>query len=56
MGTDMSRYERMERERDARQPFVEQDLIEALQANVCRSYTQLANHINSWCAASIVEI
>jgi hypothetical protein len=32
MGRDMSRYERMEREHDARQPFVEQDLIEALQA------------------------
>jgi hypothetical protein len=55
-GTDMSRYERMEREHDARQPFVQQDLIEALQANVCRSYRQLSRHINGWCAASTVEI
>jgi hypothetical protein len=50
MGIEMTRYERMEREHDARQPFVEQDLIEALQANVCRSYRQLSKHINSWCA------
>ncbi len=56
MGIEMSRYERMEREHDARQPFVEQDLIEALQANVCRSYMQLSKHINSWCAPSTVEI
>ncbi len=55
MGIEMTRNERMEREHDARQPFVEQDLIEALQANVCRSYRQLAKHINSWCAASTVE-
>ncbi len=48
MGTDLSRYERMEREHDARQPFVEA----ALQGNVCRSYRQLAKHINSWCAAN----
>ncbi len=57
MGTDLSRrYERMEREHDARQPFVEAELIEALQGNVCRSYRQLAKHINSWCAASTVEL
>ena len=31
-GTDMSRYERMEREHDARQPFVERDLLQALEA------------------------
>ncbi len=55
-GTDRSRYERMEREHDAHQPFVEQDLIEALQANVCKSYRQLSKHINGWCAASTVEI
>ncbi len=54
MGTDLSRYERMEREHDARQPFVEAELIEALQGNVCKSYRQLAKHINSWCAASTV--
>ncbi len=56
MGIEMSRYERMEREHDARQPFVEQDLIDALEANVCRSYRQLSKHINSWCAPSTVEI
>jgi hypothetical protein len=55
-GTDMSRYERMEREHDARQPYVEQDLVDAIQANVCRSYRQLSRHINGWCAASTVEI
>jgi hypothetical protein len=45
----------MEREHDARQPFVKQDLIEALQANVGRSYRQLSKHINGWCATSTVE-
>jgi hypothetical protein len=38
------------------QPFVEAELIEALQANVCRSYRQLAKLINSWCAPSAVEL
>jgi hypothetical protein len=56
MGTNMSRYERMEREHDARQPFVADELIEALQSNVCRSYRQLSRHINSWCAASTIEL
>ncbi len=46
----------MEREHDARQPFVEQDLIGALQANVYRSYRQLSKHINGWCASSTIEI
>jgi hypothetical protein len=55
-GTDMSRYERMDHEHDARQPFVGQDLIEALQGNGCRSYRQPPKHINGWCASSTVEI
>jgi hypothetical protein len=55
-GTDLSRYERMEREHDARQPFAERDLVQALEANVCRSYRQLSKHINGWCAPSTVEV
>jgi hypothetical protein len=45
-GTDMSRYERMEREHDARQPFVKRDLLQALESNVYRSYRQLSKHIH----------
>jgi hypothetical protein len=55
-GTDMSRYERMEREHDARQPFVQRDLVQALEGNVCRSYRQLSKYINGWCAPSTIEV
>jgi hypothetical protein len=55
-GTNLSRYERMEREHDARQPFVERDHLQALEANVCRSYRQLSKHINGWCSPSTVEV
>ncbi len=46
----------MDREHDALQPFVEKDLIEALQSNVCTAFRQLSKHINSWCAPSTWEI
>jgi hypothetical protein len=50
-----ARYERMARDHDARQPFIEEDLLDALKNNVCTSYRQLARHINGWCAAATVE-
>ncbi len=50
-----ARYERMAREHDARQPFIEEELLDALKSNVCTSYRQLSKHINGWCAAATVE-
>ncbi len=37
-------------------PSLLTELIEALQGNICRSYRQLVKHVNSWCAASTVEL
>jgi hypothetical protein len=45
----------MAREHDARQPFIEEELLDALKNNVCTSYRQLSKHINGWCAAATVE-
>jgi hypothetical protein len=46
----------MAREHDARQPFTEEELLDALKGNVCTSsYRQLAKHVNGWCAAATVE-
>ena len=39
---DISRWERQAREHDARFPFIKQELIDALEAQVCRSYRQLS--------------
>ena len=52
---DVSIYERMAREHIARQPTVEEDLVEALQANVCRSYRALSKVINGWCSPATIE-
>ena len=41
-GEDISRWERQAREHDARQEFIKQELIDALEAQVCRSYRQLS--------------
>jgi hypothetical protein len=46
---DLSRYARMEKLHDARQPFIEGELIEAIKNYNCVSYRQLAIHINDWC-------
>ncbi len=46
---DLSRYARMEKLHDARQPFIEEELIEAIKKYNCVSYRQLALHINDWC-------
>ena len=46
---DLSRYARMEKLHDARQPFIEEELIGAIKNYNCVSYRQLALHINDWC-------
>ncbi len=52
---EQAKFLRMAREHDARQPFIQEELVEALKNNVCTSYRQLAKHINSWCAQSTIE-
>jgi hypothetical protein len=46
---DMEEYERMARQHNNRQPFIENELIEAITMYNCVSYRQLAVHINNWC-------
>jgi hypothetical protein len=45
----------MAREHDARQPFIQEELVEALKNNVCTSNRQLAKHINGSCATATIE-
>ncbi len=52
---EQAKYSRMAREHDARQPFIQEELVEALTKNVCTSYRQLAKHINGWCAQATIE-
>ena len=46
---DMTEYERMARQHINRQPFIENELIDAILNYNCVSYRQLAVHINNWC-------
>jgi hypothetical protein len=46
---ELSVYARMERQHDNRQPFIKDELIEAIKAYNCVSYRQLSVHINNWC-------
>jgi hypothetical protein len=52
---EQAKYQRMAREHDARQPFIQEELLDALKHNVCTSYRQLAKHINGWCASATIE-
>jgi hypothetical protein len=54
-GGNVDYFERMAREHDARQPYIKGDLVEALQANVCRSYRALAKVIGDWCSPQSIE-
>ena len=42
-GEDVSRYEQMAPEHDEQHPYIKEELINALDANVCRSYRALSN-------------
>jgi hypothetical protein len=46
---DMHEYERIAKEHDARQPFIEDEMIEAIKQYNCVTYQQLSAHINHWC-------
>ena len=39
----------MAREHDNRQPFIENELIDAIKSYSCVTYRQLSGHINHWC-------
>ncbi len=52
----MHEYERMSREHDNRQPFIKDELIEAITSYNCVTYRQLAGHINNWCHHSCIQI
>jgi hypothetical protein len=51
----MHEYERIASEHDARQPFIEDDLIEATKQYNCVTYRQLSGHINHWCQHCCIE-
>ena len=52
---EQAKYQRMAREHDGRQPFIQEELLDALKHNVCTSYRQLAKHINGWCTSATIE-
>ena len=51
----MNEYERMAREHDNRQPFIQDELVEAIKSYNCVTYRQLAGHINNWCQHSCIQ-
>ncbi len=52
---DMHEYDRIAKEHDARQPFIEAELIEAIKQYSCVTYRQLSGHINHWCQHCCIE-
>jgi hypothetical protein len=54
-GNKRDEYHRLAREHLARQPSIEEDLLEALRANVCTSYRNLSRYINGWCTGNTIE-
>jgi hypothetical protein len=55
-GEDISLYERLAKEHDAQQPYIKDDIMDALKmVNNCRSYRLLSNRINNWCAPYTIE-
>jgi hypothetical protein len=53
--TCMNTRERIATEHDARQPFIEYELIEAIKQYNCVTYRQLSGHINHWCQHCCIE-
>ena len=53
---DMSYYSRLAREHDERQPFIQQEILDALiEGHSCHSYRALSKHINDWCSPWAIE-
>jgi hypothetical protein len=55
LSDDMGEYDRMAKQHDARQPFIEGELIEAIKQYSCITYQQLSEHINHWCQHCCIE-
>jgi hypothetical protein len=47
---NMTYWERMAREHDARQPFIEHEVISVIKASPVTSYRDVATKINGWCS------
>ena len=54
-GEDISRWQRLARKHDARHPHIKPELIDALEAHVCRSYRQLSQCVDGWCSTRTIE-
>ncbi len=52
---EKDKYRRLTRQHVARQPSIEDDILEALRANVCTLYCALSRYINGWSTASTIE-
>ena len=54
---DVSAYERMARQHDERQPFIQDEIMDALiHSNNCTSYRALSKHTNGWCSPATIEV
>jgi hypothetical protein len=51
----MHEYVRIATEHDARQPFIKDELIEAINQYSCVTFRQLSGHINHWCQYSCIS-
>ncbi len=54
LNEDMQQYDKMATVHDARQPIIEEELVEAIKSYNCVTYRQLAGHINHWCEHSCI--
>ena len=55
-GEDISQYTRLAKQHDVRQPFIKEDILDALMVvNNCHSYRALSKHINNWCSPYTIE-
>jgi hypothetical protein len=56
-GEDISEYTRLAKQHDVRQPFIKEDILDALMVvNNCHSYRALSKHINNfWCSPYTIE-
>ncbi len=53
---EMPYYSRLAREHDERQPYIKQDILDALiEGHSCHSYRALSKHINDWCSPWAIE-
>jgi hypothetical protein len=52
----MSHYVGLAKEQDARQPYIKDDILDALKmCNNCMSNCALSKHINNWCSPYTIE-